>query len=199
MARPTLYGHTTVEEYLAFEETTPEKHELFRGRICAMAGGSSNHSAIIVSLTGACREALRGRKPCRSVGENQKAVVQKSGSSYRPDGAIACPPNDLDRSRGTYDDPTVVFEVLSPSTAEFDRTEKFNDYRTLTSMQDYVLVESEKVRVEVFSRLEDGRWEQQVYLPETVAHIPSVGIDLSLDELYKNAVFDEPPKDEPTS
>ncbi|RYG25326.1 Uma2 family endonuclease [bacterium] len=183
----------TIAEYLELEEASTEKHELFRGRVYAMAGGSSNHGNIIDSLAGACRDALREQKPCRFVGESRKVLVQSSSSGYYPDGTIACPPNDLNPRHGTYDNPTVVFEVLSSSTASFDRGEKFDDYKMLDSLQDYVLIESEKPRVEVFSRLPDGRWAQSVYVKGSSISIPSVGIELSLDELYENAVFESAP------
>lgn len=194
MAQAAPLALASFQEYLDFEETTPEKHELFRGRIYAMAGGSSNHDAVIVSLSGMCREALRGRKPCRFVGENRKLQIRENGSGYRPDGAIACPPNEPNPRQGVYDNPTVVFEVLSPSTGDFDRTDKYDDYKTLPSLKDYVLIDSEKVRVEVFSRLDEGGWLHRVYLPGTVAHVPSVGFELSLDELYENAVFGTEPE-----
>lgn len=203
MAKPAHHDLATIEEYLEFEETVPEKYELYRGRIYpkggqafAMAGGSTNHDDLIVSLTFLCVGTLRGRGACRFVGENRRLIIRSKSTSYRPDGAIACPPNDLDRRKGTYDNPTVVFEVLSPATAEFDREGKGDDYKSLPSLQDYVLIESRSARVEVFSRHDDGGWVQRVYLPGSVAHIPSVGIDLPLDELYENAVFDpwnEPP------
>ncbi len=192
MAKSPLYDRVTLEEYLALEETATEKHELWRGHVYAMAGGSSNHRDIIVSLTGICRNALRGR-PCRFVGENGKVVVDEAGSGYYPDGAIACPPNEIDRRRGTYDNPTVIFEVLSPSTEARDRKWKFDDYRSLPSLKDYVLIDSMSVRVEVFSRLPDDRWVQSIYLPGTKASVPSVGVELSLAELYEYAVFEESP------
>ena len=121
-------------------------------------------------------------------------MIDASGSGYYPDGAIACPPNDLNPQQGTYDNPVAVFEVLSPGTENFDRRDKADDYKALPSLQDYVLVESDRARVEVFSRLPDGRWAQSVFLAGSVVHLPSVGIDLPLDELYENAAFDaEPP------
>lgn len=195
MAQAVPLALTTIQEYLDFEETSPDRHELFRGRVYAMAGGSTNHGNVIDSLADVCNDALRGRRPCRFVGQSRKLVVKASGSGYYPDGTIACPPNDPSPSQGVYDNPTVVFEVLSPSTERFDRTDKADDYKTLPSLRDYVLIESEKVRIEVFSRLDDGGWVQRVYLPGTVAHLPSVGIDLPLDELYENAVFEAAPLD----
>ena len=101
------------------------------------------------------------------------------GSGYYPDGANTCPPNYLDRRYGTDDNPTVVFEVLSPSTVSFDRRGKADDYKTLSSLQNHVLIETETIRVEVFSRLNDGGWVQRVYLPGTSARFPSVDIEPS--------------------
>ena len=85
----------------------------------------------------------------------------------------------------------MIFEVLSPGTERFDRTEKFDDYKTLASLQGYVLSEWE--RVEVSSRLEDGRWAQSVFLTGSVLSLASVGIEIALDELYENAIFAEAP------
>ena len=192
MAKSPLFDLVSIDEYLAFEEVQPEKHELFRGRVYAMAGGSANHGEVIDSLTQACGRALKG-KPCRFVGESRKVVVHEEGSGYYPDGAIACPPRYVDRNLGAYDNPTVVIEVLSPGTERFDRRDKADGYKALPSLRDYVLIESEIRRVEVFSRQADGSWGQRVYLAGTAAHLPSVGIDLSMDELYENCVFDDGP------
>jgi Uma2 family endonuclease len=194
MAQAVPVALNTFQEFLDFEETTPERHELFRGRIYAMAGGTANHDDIQISLIHACVRELRGRGLCRFVGENRKVQVKENGSGYRPDGAIACPPNDFNPRQGAYDNPTVVFEILSPSTSNFDRGEKFDDYKTLESLQEYVLIESDRIRIEVFSRLPDGRWAQSVYLKGSMVRLPSVGIELPLDELYENAVFDPEPK-----
>ena len=191
MAQAAPLTLVSLEEYLDLEETAVDKHELFRGQIYAMVGGSSNHGEIIDSLAQVCGRALRGKKPCRFISDNRKVVVKEEGSGYYPDGAVAYPPSYVSPSRGTYDNPTIVFEVLSPSTERFDRTDKADDYKSLSSLRDYVLIESEKVRVEVFSRLDEGGWVQRVYLPGTVAHVPSVGIDLPLSELYENAIFEE--------
>ena len=144
----------TLEEYFVLEEKALEKHELWRGQVYAMADGSGNHGDIINSLALVCGVALRG-KPCRFLNDSRKVVVKEAGSGYYPDGAIACPPNDVDRRYGAYDNPTVLFEVLSPSTERRDRKRKFDDYRLLPSLQDYVLIDSQAARVEVFSRLPD--------------------------------------------
>ncbi len=194
MAQALPLASASIQEYLDFEKLQPDKHELFRGLVYAMAGGSSNHGNIIDSLAQVCGRALQSRKPCRFVGESRKVVIQASGSGYYPDGAIGCPPNDLDPQQGTYDNPVVIFEVLSPSTEKFDRRDKADDYKTLPLLQDYVLIESDRARLEVFSRLTDGRWAQSVHLKGSVARLPSIGIDLPLDEIFENAVLDADPQ-----
>ena len=131
--------------------------------------------------------ALRGR-PCRYRDENTKVRVSDR-NYYYPDGLIACPPHYVSNSTGTIDNPRVIFEVLSPGTKDFDREAKFDAYRLFPSFEEYVLIHSEVVRVEVFARQADGRWALSVYLPGTVAHVESVGIELSLEELYEEVVF----------
>ena len=188
MAKSSLYDLVTIEEYLELEEKAPERHELFRGRIYAMAGASENHIEITAALGEHARRALRG-KPCRYLNQDAKTVVSDKGSGYYADGAIACPPHFIDPKRGTYDNPTVIFEVLSPSTADFDRTDKFDDYKRLDSLQEYVLLESRAARVEVFRRQADGKWGQSVYLAGTQVHLDSVGVFLNMDDLYEGIAF----------
>ena len=83
------------------------------------------------------------------------------------------------------DNPTVIVEVLSPSSEKDDRGDKFRDYRLLSSLRDYVLVSTKRPAVEVFSRQDDGSWNLRVYVHGSTAHLPSVGVDLPLDELYE--------------
>jgi Uma2 family endonuclease len=182
----------TVDQFLAWSGTVEERVELHRGRVAwpvAMAGASANHQAICASLGRLCGNAVGGT-PCKFLGQDARIVVQDTQSTFHPDGLIACPPRYLDRAAGTLDNPTVVFEVLSPSTESRDRTEKFDEYARLPSLRDYVLVSSQRPRVEVYSRLDDGSWALRVYLADTAAHVPSVDLLLPLSELFVNAVFD---------
>ena len=126
----------------------PDKHELFRRSVYGMAGGSSNHAEITVSLTLACGNALGVKGPCRCVGENRWLVIQ--------------PSNDPNSRLGTYYNSAVIFEVPSPGISAFDRSDKVDDYKIVPTLRDYVLIQSEKPRVEVFSRLDDGRRAQRV-------------------------------------
>lgn len=180
-------GPMAAEAFLEWESRQAEKYFLHDGRLYAMSGGSRNHGSITPVLSRMCGSALRG-KPCRYRDENTK--VRVSGQNYYyPDGLIACPPRYVSESTGTIDNPKVIFEVLSPGTKDFDREGKFDAYRLVPGFEEYVLIHSETVRVEVFTRQPDGKWGLSVYLPGTVARIESVGIDLSLGELYEEAVF----------
>ena len=116
-----------------------------------------------------------------------KVWIEARRRYYYPDGTISCPPKFIDDENGVIDNPTVVLEVLSPSTRSLDRGPKFADYRTLPSFRDYALVESESQSVEVHS-LEGGVWQTRAYA-EGRAFLPSLGISLDLEELYRWVVF----------
>ena len=187
MANATSLGTMEGEAFLEWEALQSEKHYLHNGRVYGMSGGSRNHGSITPVLSRMCGVALR-KKPCRYRDENTKVRISDR-NYYYPDGLIACPPSYVSESTGTINNPKVIFEVLSPSTKDFDREGKFDAYRSLPSFEEYVLIHSEIVRVEVFSRQSDGKWGLSVYLPGSVALIESVAVELPLDELYEEAAF----------
>ncbi len=180
----------TFEAFLEWEAKQERKHYLHEGRVYAMAGAGRNHASITPVLAATCVNQLRGQ-PCRYRDTDTKVYVARTGSVYYPDGLIACPPNDVSESQGAIDNPTAIFEVSSPSTGRFDREGKFDAYRRLDSLRDYVLISSDSRRVEVYSLREDGTWSHAVYLSGSVARVPSVGVELSLRELYEEAAIDE--------
>ena len=194
MAVNPLVGRTTIEEFLAVESSSEQKHELYDGRVWAMSGAGEPHRSITPVLHRICGNALRGSH-CRYFDQDTKVVIEEKNCSFYPDGGIACPPNLVDRTAGGIDNPRVLFEVLSPSTEAKDRGQKFEFYTSLPSLQDYVLINTRHPRVEVFSRQADETWVLAIYLKGSVASIPSVGLDIPLDELYEDAVFDEEPTD----
>lgn len=190
MAANRILEETSFEAYLAMDEVaTEERLELFRGRVYTMMAVSGTHAVVQANLAGMCGTAMRG-KGCRFVGENAKVHVPRKNSGYHPDGTIACPMRFSNEAQGVVENPQVVFEVLSPGTERFDRTDKSDDYATLPSVREIVLIETQAARVEVYERREDG-WLRRVYLVGTAALIPSVGIELPLDELYEDVTFGE--------
>lgn len=184
MAANRILEETSFEAYLEMDEAAREERlELFRGRVFTMMAVSGTHAVVQANLARMCGTALRG-KGCRFVGENAKIHVPRKNSGYHPDGTIAFPMRFSDAAQGVVESPQVVFEVLSPGTERFDRNEKSDDYATIPSLREIVLVETQSVRVEVYERREDG-WLRRVYLAGTSALIPSLGIELPLEELYE--------------
>ena len=129
--------------------------------------------------------ALRGR-PCRPCDADQRVRIPASGLSTYPDLSVVCGrrlPDAEDNHALT--NPTVLFEVLSAGTAAYDWGEKFDQYTLLPSLKQYVLIDSERVHVDVLSRGEDGAWIRRGYGNGEIVPLPSVEISLSIDELYE--------------
>ena len=183
MTALSIPNDASFEAYLDADENSAERLEMFRGRVFTTMAAAGGHVAVQANLARRCGNALEG-KGCRFYGENAKVRVETSDSGYHPDGTIACPPGFSNERAGVVANPQVVFEILSPSTERFDRREKFDDYALVATIREIVLVETELARVEMFERREDG-WLRRVCLAGTVALIPSVGIELRLDELYE--------------
>ncbi len=198
MAANRILEETSFEAYLALDEAaTEERLELFRGRVITMMAVSGTHALVQANLAGMCRERLRG-KGCRFVGENAKVRVPRKNSGYHPDGTVACPMRFLNERQGVVESPQVVFEILSPGTERFDRNDKSDDYATIESVREIVLIETQAERVEVYERREEG-WLRRVYLAGTAALIPSIGLELPLEELYEDVVFAEDEADPASS
>jgi Uma2 family endonuclease len=171
------------QEYLRREAQTERRSEFVDGVICEMAGASRNHVEIRAALTVEIGSALRG-KPCRILGSDVKVRISARNTYYYPDATVSCPPNFIDDSNGVIDDPKVVFEILSASTHAMDRGQRFADYRTLTSLHEYVLIESESRSVEVFSRVGET-WSVRHHQDGEI-FIPSIDVTISMAELYRN-------------
>jgi Uma2 family endonuclease len=176
----------TWQDYLRIEETSDVKHEFFDGQIYAMAGGTIEHSALAVALTAALDRQLRGG-PCRVFNSDLRVRVEASGLATYPDVSIVCgePRLDPDGKRTTLLNPTVLVEVLSDATEEYDRTTKFAHYRSIPTLREYVIVSQRERLVEVFVRPDgDGEWaRKQARIGERL-QLSSVKAILDVDELY---------------
>jgi Uma2 family endonuclease len=155
----------TPAEYLAWEEEQPIKHEYIDGEVYAMAGGTLPHNDIAVNLTSALRNALRGTG-CKVRMVDAKVKISEKGPYFYPDLVVSC--NEQDRqAMQMVRYPTLIVEVLSPSTAAFDRGDKFKFYRRIPTLQEYVLIDAEKVGVDCYRKGSTGKWELTAY-PEDV-------------------------------
>lgn len=177
------------EEYREGEEISLVKHEWFRGEVFAMAGGTFNHTRICGNIYASAKTALRGRR-CSVHNGEQRVKVEATGLNAYPDAVIFCPPS---RFEGTGDGilltPSVIFEVLSQSTQSYDRARKFDNYKQIESLTDYVLVEQDEARVEHFRRTPDG-WLLRVFTDiEAVLTLENVEIELRLREIYEELDF----------
>jgi Uma2 family endonuclease len=145
-------------EFLSWERAQPSRHEYYRGEVFAMAGGSVRHNALCSSLNAALHAAL-GRGGCTVLSSDQRVGVAAGERYVYPDISVVCGPVVLEE--GTSDvlsNPTILVEVLSTSTEQYDRGLKWEGYQRLASLTDYVLVSQTDARIEHFRRGEDGAW-----------------------------------------
>lgn len=178
--------HYTLEDYLGVEEMSGVRHELVDGQIFAMAGGTPEHAALAASAVVLLGSKLRG-KPCRPYSGDLRIRVLATGLATYPDAAVICGEPARDPSSVTHvTNPTVVIEVLSPSTEAYDRGEKREHYQQIEALREYVLVSQHQRRVEVFRRVDSG-WTHDVYEAGSTIDLASLGISLSTDELYDDA------------
>ena len=181
------YNNLTPEEYLQFEEKSPIKHEYIEGQIYAMAGTTDTHNIIGLNFTFIIRNHLRG-SDCRVYFADVKVRLEKRNHFYYPDIIVTC--DDRDRETATYKSfPKLIVEVLSDSTEAFDRGDKFNDYQTLESLEEYVLVNSKHQRVETFRRGEQGLWIMQTYQEESFS-LQSINLTASFRDLYEDVTLE---------
>ncbi len=183
--------HFTPEEYLELEIKAPYKSQYVGGEIYAMAGVEPWHIEIVDNITFALKTQF-GDRSCKSYSTDMR-VRAKAGELYTyPDVAALCgkPEYDFSKRPSTLLNPQVVFEVLSPSTQEFDRGDKFVRYRKLESLTDYVLVASEFMGVEHYARQADGTWTLTEYgRPEDKVSLRTLDCALPLAGIYRRVTF----------
>lgn len=184
MSNTAPHRHTQAE-YLAMEAASLEKNEFFEGTILAIAGGTVSHSLLKTNLTGAVVARLRGR-PCRAFDADLRVRVPATTLSTYPDLTVICGPIERDvEDRHAAVNPTVLFEVLSPATAAYDRGEKFDNYQPLPALRQYVLLDHTRPHVDVYTRLPSGGWERRGYGPGQSVPLSAIEVDLDVNELYE--------------
>ncbi|OJY15628.1 MAG: hypothetical protein BGO98_23390 [Myxococcales bacterium 68-20] len=177
----------TPAEYLEWERTQREKHQLLHGEVYAMAGGSPRHNRLCVRILARLDAALQGG-PCGAFSSDQKVFIPASGNFVYPDGTVVCGPVQLhDGTADVIDNPRVVVEVLSKSTEPHDRGDKWEDYRSIPSLSDYVLVSQRLARLEHFAREADGSWRYRVVGAGGRLEL-TTGTILVVDEIFEGAL-----------
>jgi Uma2 family endonuclease len=191
MALAKTYPTMSVSEYLDAERLSETRHEYLDGQVYMMAGESPRHSNICFNLYVSIGGRLRG-KPCRGFSPNMKIATNNKGLYAYPDLAIVCgEPKFHDKKGDILLNPTIIFEVLSPSTQHYDRGEKFLRYTNfIKSLTDYVLISQDKPLVEHFSKQPDNSWQSVVIQGlDAGILISSIDVKFSLSELYENISF----------
>jgi Uma2 family endonuclease len=179
----------TVAEYLAIERATEQKHEFVDGEVFAMAGASRQHNEIRENLGGELFARLKGGS-CRTYSGDQRVKVERDGQSIYtyPDYLIVCGTPQFVHEQGldTLLNPQVIFEILSDSTEDYDRGEKFEYYRLLPSLREYVLISQREMEVEQRSRQSDGRWEPAILRgADAELVLATAPVRLPLADLYR--------------
>jgi Uma2 family endonuclease len=175
----------TPEEYLALEEKAEYRSEFDNGLIAAMAGGSFNHSRITQNIGYSLRDKLK--TSCESLTSEVKVQVHDYQKFYYPDVLVLCgEPIFYEKRNDTIINPILIVEVISESTEAKDRGEKMLAYRTLESLQEYVLVSQDKAIVEQYSKISDGNWIHKATIGlKSKVKFESIEAELTLEEIYK--------------
>ena len=175
------------EDYLAGERLSPERHEYVDGQVYLMAGASKRHSEIAVNLTTALRLGAR-KTSCKVYAADMKVRVVGRKSYYYPDVVVSCEQDDKDDYY--LENPCLIIEVLSESTAKRDRSEKLLAYMNIPTLRAYLLVEQDKAELEFFYKNADGGWWVDTFSGlDGVVQLPCPAISLSLAEIYEGVLL----------
>ena len=173
-------------EYVKHDDDSNGKHEYLDGQIYAMAGGTPEHSALIAALGAQMANAVRGG-PCRVHVTELRVRVAETGLATYPDVAIVCGPWERDpEDANTVTNPVMVAEVLSPSTEKYDRGEKLDHYKRISSLKVAMLVAVDRREIEVWTR-EPGDWKRTVLGPGSVVETADPTIRFTVDAVYDEA------------
>ena len=180
-------AYITPEAYLAVEMATDTRNEYLNGEVFAMVGTSSMHNIIVLNLAQALRNHLRGG-PCQVFAIDLKLRVETANAYFYPDLMVTCSEADR-RSDFIKTEPILVVEVLSPSTALFDRDKKFASYRQLPSLQEYVLVDTEQEGIECYRRAGNGEWIMHPYGAGESVTLHGLGLNFPIEAAYQDVDF----------
>jgi len=183
----------TPEQYLEIERKAEYKSEYYRGEMFAMAGASREHNLLVAHLLRDLGNQLRG-KPCEVYPSDMRVRVSSTGLYIYPDVVAVCgEPRLLDNQMDILLNPRVIIEVLSPSTEAYDRGRKFEHYQSIDSFKEYLLLASDRVHADLFTRQPDGRWllTSATHLEDSL-DLQSVGCSLALAGLYEKIDFADP-------
>ncbi|MGB6295771.1 MAG: Uma2 family endonuclease [Rivularia sp. (in: cyanobacteria)] len=182
------FEYMSPQEYLEWEKTQELRYEYIDGEVFAMTGGTKPHNRIAINL-GTELDNFLAEKGCEFYISDVKVQVSEAGPYHYPDVVVTCDDRDKE-SIDLVEYPCLIVEVLSPSTEAFDRGKKFTRYRQSTTLQEYVLIESDEIAVECFRKNDEGLWVLHTYGEGDTLTLESVGIEIPVEKLYRRVRFD---------
>jgi Uma2 family endonuclease len=182
----------TAEEYLELEETSLEKNEFYKGEIFAMAGGSIEHNQITRNTMTVVDSYLNKNGKCQIFPSDLKIHAITNSLYTYPDLSIVCGKIEtLPNKKNIVTNPSVLIEVLSETTQDYDRGAKFKLYRDIESLKEYILISSLEILVEKYEKQDNGSWTLYEFKNEAdVFKISSIGLSITVNVLYRNVVFE---------
>ncbi|WP_373544495.1 Uma2 family endonuclease [Chamaesiphon sp.] len=186
----------TLDEYFAWEQQQEVKHEYFEGEVFAMSGGTVNHGRIGGRIFSLIDDRLSESDRCIALNSDVKIKIQASEKYVYPDASATC--DERDRQTTQFiSHPSLIVEVLSPSTEAYDSAEptlrergkKFKLYQRSTSLIEYVLVSAEEIEIEVFRKNERGKWEVTNYAAGDNVELESIDLTFAIDRVYRGIEF----------
>jgi Uma2 family endonuclease len=188
----------TEAEYLAIERDLETKHEFYRGEIFAMSGASRQHNRITVNVSAILHEQLKNRN-CEHYTNDMRVKVESTTLYTYPDVVITChEPRFLDKEVDTLLNPQVIIEVLSDSTEKYDRGKKFELYRHISTLREYILVSQDHAHIDRFALNEQGQWVlNDATGLEASIELTAIACRLPLAEVYAKVEFEPTPEPSP--
>lgn len=189
MGMPEAVPRFSIDDYMAWEAEQAERHEYLNGEVFAMTGARDAHNTIAGNIFAILRSALRGT-PCRAFIADMKLRVDAADAVLYPDVLVTCDPRDKTPEADTAKrHPSLIVEVLSESTAAYDRGLKFEHYREIDTLREYLLVEQDRRHIDLFRLGEDGRWVLESFGDEERIELLDPGVALTLDSIYEDVDF----------
>ncbi|MFO0409351.1 MAG: Uma2 family endonuclease [Dolichospermum sp.] len=179
----------TPEEYFVWEEKQLLRHEYLNGEVYAMSGGTQNHGRIASNIIFIVKGHLRGGG-CQVGNSDCRVNILETKDYVYPDVSVTCEDSDRTATQAIQY-PCLIVEVLSPSTANYDRGDKFRLYRRNPRLQDYVLVDAEKIAIDLYRKNDRGNWEIFNYQSGDNIELRSINLSFPIESVYEDIVFEE--------
>ena len=182
MGNAAIRPAMSAQDFLNWDETQTIRHEFVDGEVFAMAGAEDWHLTVTLNIAMALRQHFAGTS-CRTLMLDTKLQVARANSYFYPDVLVTCDAADH-ASRLIKSNPKLVVEVLSPSTAAYDRGDKFAHYRLIDALQEYVVVDIDSRRTDIHRKGADGLWVLHPFEAGQAVHLSSVALDISAEQLF---------------